>query len=136
MQRRRDATQATKDRFQGKPFQFGRNDCWQMVRSHLRAMGRPVKQAARASSYHSLLGAERQLRKFGYRSVIEVMDAHFPRIAPAAATLGDVVSLPSEEGPGGLCIYVGNGRVFGYHQDAVGAEVLQPAVISSAWRVG
>lgn len=137
MDRRHRATQATVDHFKGKPFKFGKFDCWQMVRSHLRAMGKPVKQAARVAPYHSLLGAERQLKAFGYDSVMAVMDAHFERIPPAAAALGDIVSIPSEDGPGGLCIVVGNGRIFGYHQDAVGAAVLQPAAsaLTAAWRV-
>lgn len=135
MDRRHRATQATVDRFRGKPFKFGKFDCWQMVKAHLRAMGKPVKQAAKVSPYHSLLGAQRQLRAFGYDNVTAVMDAHFEQIPPAAAALGDVVSIPTEGEIGGLFIIVGNGRIFGYHQDAVGAEVLQPAVITAAWRV-
>ena len=46
--------------------------------------------------------------------------------APAAAVVGDIVELPGEPPFGALSVAVGNGRVLGYHQDAEGAEILQP----------
>jgi hypothetical protein len=135
MERRRRATEATRDRFRGKPFKFGRFDCGQMTAFHLRAMKKPVR-AAKAGRYHSLLGATKALNRLGFRNLSGLMDAHFERIPPAAAALGDVVSIASEEGPGGLFVVIGNGRVFGYHQDALGAEVLQPLEpLLAAWRV-
>lgn len=135
LNRRRDAAQKTLDRFKGEPFQFGRNDCGQMVKAHLRHIGKPVKAAARAGSYHSLLGATKQLKKLGHDSLIDMMDAHFPRIPPAAALVGDVISIPGQEGPGALFVALGNGRVLGWHEDAEGAVVMQPSEYVAAWRV-
>lgn len=134
MERRARAAQATLDKFKDKPFKFGKYDCGQMVRFHLRCIGRPVK-SAKAGSYHSLLGAQRALKRLGYESLIDLMDAHFPRIAPAAAVVGDVIAMPGLEGPGALTVAVGNGRVLGYHEDAVGAVILQPSDYVAAWRV-
>lgn len=42
--------------------------------------------------------------------------------------------LLGEAGLGALCVAMGNGRVFGYHQDARGAVVTQPMQIEAAWR--
>src|SRR3546814_13007473 len=58
MQRRVAAAQATRDRFYGKPFKFGRTDCGQMIKWHLRKIGCPLKIATKAGTYHSLLGAK------------------------------------------------------------------------------
>src|SRR5688500_10884687 len=91
MKRRVAAAQKTLDRFKDKKFRFGRYDCAQMVRSHLVAMGKPVKQAAKAGTYHSKKGGEAALKRLGYDSLADMMDAHFERIPPAAARPGDVV---------------------------------------------
>jgi hypothetical protein len=134
LERRRDAAQKTLDRFKGKPFQLGKNDCGRMVAFHLRAIGRPVK-VAKAGSYHSLLGATRALKRLGFASLPDLMDAHFERIPPAAALVGDVVSMPGMEGPGALTVAMGNGRVIGWHEDHVGAVVMQPVETLAAWRI-
>lgn len=135
LQRRVDAAQKTLDRFKGKPFKFGRWDCAQMVFFHLRAMGRPLKAAARAGSYHSLLGGVKQLKKAGHDDLVALMDSHLERIPPAAALAGDIVAMPGLEGPGALTVAMGNGRVLGYHEEAEGAVVMQPVEMVVAWRV-
>lgn len=133
--RRVAAAQATLDRFQGKPFKLGRYDCGQMVAYHLRRMGRPIK-ASKAGPYHNVVGAKRALRRLGHESLPSVIDAHFTRIAPAAALVGDLIQLTSEDDTiGGIFVVLGNGRVLGYHQDVPGAEVLQPSEYVAAWRV-
>ncbi len=63
------------------------------------------------------------------------MDDHFERVPPAAAWTGDVIAMPGLEGPGALAVALGGGRVLGYHEDAVGAAVLQPSEYVAAWRV-
>jgi len=135
LERRRDAAQATLDRFKGKPFRFGRHDCAQMVGLHLRTLRKPVKELARAGTYHSLAGGVKALKKLGHDSLADVMDAHFERIAPAAALVGDVIAVPGLEGPGALTVAMGNGRVLGWHEDAEGAVVMQPLEYVAAWRV-
>jgi hypothetical protein len=135
LNRRVDAAQKTLDRFKGHPFKFGRFDCAQMVFFHLRAIRKPLKEAGRAGTYHSLLGGVKELKKAGHDSLASLLDAHFERIPPAAALVGDLVAMPGLEGPGALTVAMGNGRVLGYHEDAEGAVVMQPLETLAAWRV-
>lgn len=135
MLRRVAAAQATVDRFKGRPFRFGTNDCARLVAFHLKQLGLPLR-LAKAGSYRSPLGATRALRRFGYDSLAAALDGHgLTRIAPAAAVVGDIVELPGEPLFGALSVAVGNGRVLGYHEDAAGAEILQPTAFVTAWRV-
>ena len=135
MLRRVAAAQATVDRFKGRGFRFGTNDCARMVAFHLKQIGLPVR-LAKAGSYRSLLGATRALRHLGYDNLAAALDGHgLSRIAPAAAVVGDIVELPGEPPFGALSVAVGNGRVLGYHQDTAGAEILQPTAFVAAWRV-
>src|SRR3546814_6095563 len=97
MQRRVAAAQATRDRFYGKPFKFGRTDCGQMIKWHLRKIGCPLKIATKEGTYHSLLGAKKALAKIGYTDLIALMDDNFERIQPAAEMVGDGPALPGEE---------------------------------------
>jgi cell wall-associated NlpC family hydrolase len=57
-----------------------------------------------------------------------------PRIAPAAALPGDLVQMPGDDTIGAMTIYVGNGRVLGYHEAVEGAVVMQPVEMVAAWR--
>lgn len=134
-QKRVAATARTKAAFEGKPWKPGRYDCGQMTRRHLIHMGKPLKVAAKAGTYHSVRGAIAALKRIGYSSLIELMDDHFERVAPAAAWTGDVIAMPGLEGPGALAVALGGGRVLGYHEDAAGAVVLQPSEYVAAWRV-
>ena len=128
------AAQATLDRFKGRAFRFGTNDCARMVAFHLKRLGVPVR-LARAGSYRSTLGATRALRALGYPSLAEALDGHgLTRIAPAAAVVGDIVELPGEPPFGALAVVMGNGRALAYHQDAEGAVVVQPTAYVAAWR--
>lgn len=128
------ATQATVRRFQGRPFRFGTTDCARLVAFHLKQLKLPVS-LARAGSYRSALGARRALQRLGVASLAEALDAQgLARIAPAAAIVGDIVELPGEPPFGALSVAVGNGRVIGFHQDAAGAEILQPTAFVAAWR--
>lgn len=131
------AAQQTLDHFKGKPFKWGRYDCAAMVAWHLRAIGAPVKQAAKAGSYHSLVGAQRALKRLGYATLAEMADAHFERIAPAAAWVGDLIEIPAEDRNPLGCFMVAltNGRVVGYVDGAIGAAVLEPVEYVAAWRV-
>lgn len=135
MIRRVAAAQATLDKYKGHPFHFGSRDCAQLVAFHLRKMGHKPK-LAKAGRYSSALGAKKALKRLGFETLAEAMDANgFERIPPAAAIVGDVIEMPGLEGPGALTVCMGNGRVVGYHQDAIGAVVLQPVQTIAAWRV-
>jgi hypothetical protein len=135
MERRVAAAQKTLDRYKDRPFSFEKGcDCGKLTAFHLRQMGRPIP-IAKAGSYKSLLGAQRALRRLGFNSLEELMDAHFERVPPAAAWVGDVIAMRGQEGPGSLTVAVGNGRVLGFHEDYVGAVVMQPAETLAAWRI-
>jgi hypothetical protein len=135
MVRRAAAAQATLDKFKGKPFHFGSMDCAQLVAFHLRKMGHKPK-LAKAGRYSSALGAKKALKRLGYETLAEAMDGNgFERIPPAAAIVGDVIEMPGLEGPGALAVALGNGRAVAYHEDAIGAVVVQPSQMLAAWRV-
>lgn len=131
---RRDAAQATLDRFRGQPFAWGRVDCGKMLHFHLRQLGRAIA-LGEASAYTTLLGATRALRKLGHASLPDALDAHFPQVAPAAAIVGDALALEADTPLGAITIALGNGRVLGFHEEAAGAEVLQPHQVLAAWRL-
>jgi hypothetical protein len=134
MVRRRDAAQATLDRFKDVPLRMGRNDCARMVAYHLRKLGHRVKLPP-SGSYASVRSARREMRKLGFQTLEQALDSFgFDRIPPAAAVAGDVVMLPGDTDLGSLTIALGNGRVVGYHEDARGAAVLQPVEFLAAWR--
>ena len=131
---RRDAAQATLDRFAGQPFAWGKWDCAQMLMFHLLAMGQ-VQALGYDRPYRSLSGAKRVIKALGHRTIAAAMDLHYPRIAPASAIVGDVLALPSEGPLDAIVIALGNGRVLGYNHDLAGAAVLQPHGYIAAWRV-
>jgi len=134
MVRRRDAAQATLNRFKDVPLRLGRNDCVRMAAYHLRKLGHRVKLPA-SGSYASAKAGKKLLAAMGHADLAAAVDAHgLERIPPAAAVVGDIVMLPGEEGLGALCVAMGNGRVVGYHQDARGAVVMQPTEFEAAWR--
>ena len=132
---RRDAAQAVIDRFKDQPMVFGKNDCVRMAAFVLRKRGhRP--QLGKAGSYTNALGAQRALKRAGYDSLADALDAlGLQRIAPAAALPADIIMVPGEGSFGGaLQVVVGNGRTLGYHQDLDGADILMPIEFVAAWR--
>lgn len=130
----RDAAQATLDQFIGKPFEWGRYDCAKMVIFHLRQLGISLS-ISKAGRYSTAIGAVRAVKRLNFSTLAEVLDDRgLVRIPPASRIAGDIVEIPGTEGPGSLTISVGNGRVFGYHEALVGADVLQPLEMLAAWR--
>ncbi len=135
MQVRADAAQATLNRFRDQPFTWGKNDCARMVAFHLRQLGfKP--QLSKAGTYKTALSARRALARAGFANLPDAIDAlGLPRIAPAAALVGDIVQLEADSDLGALFVAVGNGRVLGYHEAATGAVVMQPTGAPlAAWR--
>lgn len=136
MSRRLRAAQACIDRFAGKAYAPGKRDCLRLVRHALHSARRRVGQG-RWPEYSTEAGGLRAMRRRGYSSLVEAMDATgLERIPPAAALPGDIIALPSEEGcPFGcaLTVAVGNGRVIGFFQGV--AEVGEPKAYVAAWRV-
>jgi hypothetical protein len=115
---------------------MGVNDCVRMTAAHLRLLGYRVKLPA-SGSYRTVNSARKALAARGFADVAAALDAmDLPRIAPAAAIIGDVIMLPSADGLGSLGIALGNGRIVAYHEEVdAGAAVLQPLEYVTAWRV-
>lgn len=134
---RTSAAQATLDEWRGRRLRLGEADCARMVASHLRRMGYQVRMPPRGA-YRTAQSAVRAIRAAGYGSMADGLDAlGLPRIAPAAALVGDIIEMPSAIAElGAMTIAMGNGRIFGWWDDgAQGAVVMQPVEMVRAWRV-
>jgi hypothetical protein len=135
MTRRVAAAQATLDHFEGKPFAWGSCDCSRIIAWHLRKLGHKPG-VARFGNYRTALGARAALTRGGFASLADVIDAiGLPRIAPAAALVGDIVQGESGDPFGAMGIYLGNGAMLGFHEDAPGATKLRRIALSTAWSV-
>ncbi|MFZ3485279.1 DUF6950 family protein [Sphingomonas sp. 3-13AW] len=130
----RDAAQATLDRFVDVPFAWGKADCGKMLAFHLRQLGHELR-LAKLGSYKTAIGATRALRRMGVASLAEALDQRYPRIAPAEAIVGDVISLPSTGKLDAIGICVGNGRALAFHESVAGAVVVDPLEVLASWRV-
>jgi hypothetical protein len=125
------ATQKTVDAFKGKQFAEGKGDCIQLVLVHARHMGRRIK----IPRYGDVKSAADVLRRMGFSTLGEAMDAHFKRIQPVEIMAGDIVESLGSNGFSGLMVAVGNGRTLGFHEDIPHCDILQPLIVSGAWRV-
>jgi hypothetical protein len=125
------ATQKTVDLWKGRPFNDGTGDCVQLMKAHARHMGRQL----RIPAYRNTKEAAAALRKMGHKSLSGALDAHFRRIEPNEILLSDIVEVPGQNGFSSLMIALGNGRALGFHEELPHADVLQPVMISGAWRI-
>lgn len=133
--RRRDAAQATFDRFAGVAMRYGYIDCVQMTAFHLDAMGCGTDLAP-AGSYSTARGGVRVLKRLGFKRLSDALDGlGFARIAPAFAWVGDIMELPGDAAPGALAVVLSNGRILGFHEELGGADSLQPVEPIAAWRI-
>src|SRR3546814_10299496 len=64
----------------------------------------------------------------------DLLDAHLPRIAPASALLGDIIEIEGDGPLGSMGVYVGNGRIFCYHELHDVPVIFQPVAPIAAWR--
>lgn len=132
---RREAVEATIQRFNGKPMKWGLVDCARIAAHDLRQLGIKTRlmKGQRYASEHAALKA---LRDQGFSGLAQAVDEMLPRIAPAMAIQGDLVGMETDGDVWdvALCVAVGNGRVLGI-QDGVVA-VLKPDLTKAvtAWR--
>lgn len=125
------ATEKTVTIFKGKNFALGKFDCIQLVLCHARNMGKRIK----IPPYGDWKSSAAALGKVGFGTLGAAMDKHFTRIEPANVLAGDILESPGGNGFSGLTIAVGNGRVLGFHEDIPHCDILQPVLISGAWRI-
>lgn len=133
---RQRIAQAAVDRFLELPFEWGKVDCVRLAAFVLRARGHKAG-LAKLGRYGSALGAARAMRRAGFASLAEGVDAiGLQRIAPAAAYLADLVLIPAPAPfHGALTVAVGNGRLLGFHEDQAAGIIIQPLEYLAAWRV-
>jgi nucleoside-diphosphate-sugar epimerase len=144
--RRNDALRKTQERFAGKEFKLGENDCVKLVRFHLKAMGsknlKPGhKVLATTGHYKTAAQAAAALKKQGAKNLEELLDIYLERIPPAAMLPGDIALLKSEpDAPaselGTIAISLGR-KLLGWHPDHPILAVIEPIVEEPAmvaWR--
>lgn len=134
MLKRAEAVDACMARFAGKPYAPGTRDCGKLAAHVLHQMGHPAPLLNRAR-HTTEAGAVRYIRRQGFASLVELMDATgLSRIAPAAALPGDVVALESGDAFGcSLTVALDNGLVLGFAGGV--CQPIQPHAFVAAWRV-
>lgn len=128
---RAEATEATRQKFTGRPFEWGKVDCIKMARFHALKMGHKPPRLPR---YSSAVGALRGIKKTGFESIDDIFADMFPSIAPAAARVGDFVIAEGEDGIDAVFISVGR-KIMGFHEEAEGLVMVIPEKLKSAYRV-
>lgn len=124
-------TQKTVDAFKGMVFADGKADCVQLIKLHAKHMGRSLK----VPRYGDMKGAADAMKSAGFKTLAEAMDAHFTRIDASRVLVSDIVEMPGGNGFSSLSVVVGNGRVVGFHESIPHCDILQPVMISGAWRI-
>lgn len=127
-------TQATWDKYRGKPFDWKGATCVHVLRSHLRAMGhKPPKMP----SFQSPVGARRALKAMGADDLAGLMRGlGLMEILPAEMIVGDIAILPGDEAFEALTICAGN-KFMGFQEEAEGftSMDIDRAAIKAAFRV-
>lgn len=130
---RRDAAlRKTLAKYGGKPFDWAGDHCIAMLRSHLVAMGH--KGLPKLPKFHDAAGAKRALKAMGHESVAGLLDAHLPRIRPAEALPGDVLTLKGQAGLDGVIISLGEKAAGWNERSPVFERRIIPLQIEGAWR--
>ncbi len=137
-ERRREASQATKDRFFGKVMDWGAGvHCVKMAHYHLRQMGWRSPQLPTLPRINSAIGAKKALQARGWLSVTAMLDQLLERIPLAMMLLGDMAVTPGEDGLDCVMICLGPRTMMGFTPDT--GEVVAYATdyrdFSAAWRV-
>lgn len=128
---RAEATEATRKKFHGRPFQWGLVDCIKMAR--FQALGMKHRPP-RLPRYTTAVGALRALKKMGFESVEAALDSLFPVIPPAMARVGDLVLGEGEDGIDAVFVWTGR-KLMGFHEDAEGLVIIIPEKVKKAYRL-
>lgn len=128
---RAGVTEATRKKFAGRPFQYGSVDCIKMARFQARGLGHTLPMPPR---YTTAVGAIRAIKKLGHDDIDAMLASFFPRIAPASARIGDLVT---GEGEGGVdAVFINAGRkLMGFHMGSDELVMISPERIKSAFRL-
>lgn len=132
------ATEKVVARFRNRPFAWdARRTCIHLARAQARALGHRLPAIP---DFRSPRGAKTALRGQGCETLDQLLDLFFPRIAPLAAWVGDLVIMTGADGDFDGIGIVAGGKVLGYHEDylADGLVNLVPTGVDSfvgAWRL-
>ena len=132
LERRVAATTATFNRFHGQPLVLGKTDCARMVAFHLKQVGFKAS-LLKAGAYSTEVGARRALERMGVKSLSEIMDRHFPRIAPAEARVGDVCCVRGQTLGDSMQVVLHRNHVLGLNEGVFAELVVLEHRF--AWRV-
>ncbi|MDZ7824497.1 MAG: hypothetical protein U5K75_11005 [Ahrensia sp.] len=132
---RRDATQATVDKWLNQPFSWGAADCAKMTLDHLRNMGHRPK-IAKAGAWKTAASASAAVRRMGCGDLVDVIDkmGHV-RINGAQAIAGDIAAIEATHSMGCLCVCIGPNQWLSLHQEADGFTVIAIDQFLAAWRI-
>jgi hypothetical protein len=133
--RRREATEATLAKFRGTAFDWseGRH-CMKLAHYHMRQMG---KRPPALPRIRSAMAARRELKARGHETVTELLDGLLDRIPPARMQLGDLATLPGDDGLDAVFVCAGPRRLFGWREDHPVAVMLAIGLneVTAAWSV-
>lgn len=125
------ATQATKDRFGGTAFAWGRADCIVMAHFHLAQLGYPVPALPH---YRSAAGGVRALKAIGFATVSDLLDTLLEPIPHANILPADLALMEGQKPFDALAVCAGR-KLIGWHEDHDILVNLIPRAIKRAWRV-
>ena len=125
------ATQATKDRFGGIAFNWGRADCVVMAHFHLSGLGYPVPALP---NYRSASGGIRALKAIGFATIADLLDALLEPIPHAAMLPADLALMDGQKPFDALAVCAGR-KLIGWHEEHDTLVNLIPREIKRAWRV-
>ncbi len=124
--RRVAAVNATRARFEGRPFAYGTVDCARVAAWHLRQMGHKPVGFAKAGTYRSALGAKKALQRLGHVSLADAVAAlGLEERSPAGAWVGDLLIKPGTQGLDAIGIVTGSALVLGFHEDAEAIDMMR-----------
>lgn len=134
--RRQRAFEMTERHFAGRPWEPGKVDCARMAGFHLKRFG---WRLPRVAHYSTIEQGTARLLALGVATLPELLDRiGLQRIAPAAARLGDIVSIPSGDDAGqigALGLAIGNGSYKVFHPDHEGLVSFRTQLVLAAWSV-
>ncbi len=127
------------DRFVGRPLDFAQYDCVRQARYalHLRKHATGLLKGV---TWRSETGAYRAMKKLGFSSLVEGMDATGLLVIPFSMVRpADIVALPGDDAFGcSLGVYLGGGYVSGYQEgsdEGVAIKLAPDFIPSRCWMV-